>query len=124
MVLLTITSRKGSSVVPALIHIPGYFESGDQYLNEDARPYILWNGQNTTRVFMLPEVYDPAAHYACDLGTKSPLVGRVDEETYVRIKSKPVENWELFPIPHNEDAVVTVDGRKAVLSYGIGILGS
>jgi hypothetical protein len=124
MALLTITNRKGSFVVPGLIHIPGYFESGDQYLNEDARPYILWNGQITTRVFMLPEAYDPAAHYACDLGTKSPLVGRVDEDTYFRIKINPVKNWELCPIPQNEDAVVTVDARKTLLSYAIGTFGS
>ena len=55
---------------------------------------------------------------------KSLFVGRVEEDAYIRIKTSPVKNWELCPVPQNEDAVVTVDGRKAVLSYAIGTFSS
>lgn len=98
--------------------IPGYCEWGQEYLKENARPFLYWDGNNLHRIYFLPE-YKPATRYITDFGSLYGLLSsETDEQTYKRIKlNEDGKAWDYSIVPDMHDEIVTVKDNKLVLLH-------
>ena len=98
--------------------IPGYFECGSDYVSGNSRPYLYWDGNNLTRVYLISESPEPGQTYLCDLGAlMGSLIGPGDEGAVERVKAGDPDFLEYSIVPDVAEEVVTVGGRKCVLCH-------
>lgn len=95
-----------------------YFESGQEYLHSNARPFIYWDGKNVTRIYALPDEYSDEKYYFNDFGSLYGLfTSESDEEYYYELKSNPGEFWDYSIVPKEQEEIITYKNKKLVLSH-------
>ena len=110
--------------------IPGYFESGRDSIDDSARPFAYWSGQNLHRLYpaesLLPfpaedgspvEVTDDM-EFVSDLGSGFGwTVGQADPAIAKGIRAGGEENWEYSLVPHHAEEIVKVGELRCVLLH-------
>lgn len=98
--------------------LPGYWESGQEFVRDNARPYAYWNGSNLYRIYELPEYFDEHAFYASDLGNAFGIgLSECDEDMYSYIRDERQEKWDYSVVPQEGEEITDVDGRKLVVLH-------
>ena len=98
--------------------VPGYFECGSDYVSANSRPYLYWDGNNLTRVYLISESPERGQTYLCDLGAlMGSLIGAGDEGAIERVKACDPDFLEYSIVPDVAEEVVSVGGRKCVLCH-------
>ena len=117
--------------------IPGYFESGRDSIDDSARPFAYWSGQNLHRLYptesLLPlpaedgspvEVKDDM-EFVCDLGSGFGwTVGQADLAIAEGIRAGGEDNWEYSLVPHQAEEIVRAGELRCVLLHSRYILGA
>lgn len=99
-------------------NIPGYIDSGDEFVRDSARPYAYWNGRNLYRIYEFPEYFDASAFYASDLCNLFGLnVGTCEEWMYRLIRDERTEKWDYSVVPQSSEEIVDCDGKKLVVLH-------
>ena len=110
--------------------IPGYFESGRDSIDDGARPFAYWSGQNLHRLYpaesLLPfpaedgspvEVTDDM-EFVSDLGSGFGwTVAQADPAIAKGIRASGEENWEYSLVPHHAEEIVQVGELRCVLLH-------
>jgi len=95
-----------------------YFESGQEYLHNNARPFMYWDGKNVIRIYSLPEEYSAEKYYFNDFGSLYGLLtAEADEEYYNELKNEPGESWDYSIVPRESEEIITYKEKKLVLSH-------
>jgi hypothetical protein len=118
MVFLTVCDRRQRLTPTWLRNIPGYFECGSDYVRQNSRPYLYWNGSNLTRVYFMDDSPEQGITYLSDLGAlMGALVGPGDECAIEQVRANHPEYLEYSIVPEESDEVVVIGDRKCVLSH-------
>jgi hypothetical protein len=98
--------------------IPGYWESGQEFVRENARPFALWDGKNFYRIYALPEGFDAQSFYVNDLGSLFGLsVSECDEDLYGYIRDEREAQWDYSVVPEYGEEIIEIDGRKLLVLH-------
>ncbi|MFC2085662.1 hypothetical protein ACFLRO_00455 [Bacteroidota bacterium] len=94
----------------ALSRIPGFIESGRDYLLPNSKPMFYWNGERLFRT--LGRENDSSRFLVADYGSTYGLnVGSADPEIYELIRSDPVGRFDYAAFPDSDvQAVETPRG--------------
>lgn len=110
--------------------IPGYFESGRDSIDDGARPFAYWSGQNLHRLYpaesLIPfpaedgspvEVTDDM-EFVSDLGSGFGwTVGQADPAIAKGIRAGGEDNWEYSLVPRQAEEIVQVGELRCVLLH-------
>jgi hypothetical protein len=118
MVLLTVCDVRHQFFPMWMRDLAGYMECGSDYLPPNGRPFLYWDGSNLTRVYLKPEDHEPKGTYLCDLGAlMGSYVGRGDPGAVEGVRQADPEYTVYSIVPEAPEEVLTINGRKCVLSY-------
>jgi hypothetical protein len=101
-----------------LCKIKGHCGYGREFLQENACPFMFWDGSNLHRIYRLPENYNPIMQYASDFGSFSGLmVRKVDQETYQEVKDNRTKLWDYSIVPEQHEEVILNKAKRLVLLH-------
>ena len=117
MFFLTVT-RKGKSIPTWMADIAGYREQGQDYLKENSRPFLYYDGLNVTRVHFVSETIEQDAYYVSDLGNMFGMnVAITERANYEGIRDHAVAYYDCSVVPFEAEQIVAWRGKKFVISH-------
>ena len=66
------------------MELPGYVESGQNYVPDHAEPFIYWDGLKVYRILEKPDDYQLGGYLICDFGSLAGLYTEVASEDIYR----------------------------------------
>lgn len=101
-----------------LRRIAGYMESGSDFVPENARPYLYWNGDNLTRVYPPCDDWESGQTYLCDLGSLPRYsIGPGVDFAVDAVRATNPDYTAYSIVPEEPQQIITVGNRKCVLMY-------
>ena len=101
-----------------LMSLPGYIESGQNFVHNHAEPFLYWDGKAVYRILKKPDEYQMGSYLICDFGS---LVGLYTETTtediYRQIHANPIEEPFYSTIPRNSLWTIDYQGKKHSIQY-------
>lgn len=117
-VMLTVCCKTREVKCSWLHALPGLFDSGRDFVPDNAQPFLYWNGKNLCRIYRLQADWDANSLFLCDLGSFVGLaVEATDEANYRRIEDNKIVYWDRSVVPSQAQEVLTVAGKRAVLLH-------
>lgn len=116
--LLMVCDRRGCVSCDWLAKLPGYQESGRDFISPNSTPFVYWDGERAYRVYNPPGERTPAARYVVDMvPLQGSLVSATDKSTYDAIAADPVRYWDYAAIPDEPEQQIEVRGRRLAVTH-------
>ncbi|MBI5846633.1 MAG: hypothetical protein HZB31_01525 [Nitrospirae bacterium] len=117
MFFLTVT-RKGKTIPTWMADIAGYREQGQDYLKENSRPFLYYDGLNVTRVHFVSETIEQDAYYISDLGNMFGLnVARTEKDNYEDIRDNASKYYDCAVVSSEAIQIAEWMGKKIVINH-------
>lgn len=117
---LTICSSKSvdfCGILHSSAGMPGYIESGQDYVPENAKPFLYYAGFQVFRVYDV-ENLQSSAYYVSDFGNLFGLTTSIaDEENYKDIANNPMEYLEYCAVPTEPTTRFIGDNSEILINH-------
>jgi hypothetical protein len=98
--------------------IAGYREQGQDYLKENSRPFLYYDGLNVTLVHFVSETIEQDAYYIADLGNMFGLnVARTEKDNYEDIRDNASKYYDCAVVPSEAAQIAEWLGKKIVINH-------
>jgi hypothetical protein len=119
-VILTVCVAKGQLSPEWLYSVPGYLESGSDFVGRADRPYAYWDGHNLHRIYPNVQIKSPTGILICDFGNAFGWsLGETEPENVPAILANAPEYWEYSCVPSVHEEIVAVKGTRCVLLHSL-----
>lgn len=118
LIFLSVTSSGSKARCDFLHDVKGYAEYGQEFVRDEAKPFMLWDGGNLHRLYQLPQEYDRDGFYISDLCSGFGLsVEETNEETYRLIAADRAGSYEYSVVPMQHEEIINYNNRKHLLLH-------
>jgi hypothetical protein len=118
LIFLSVASHSLKARCDFLHEVRGYSEYGQEFVRDEAKPFMLWDGGNLHRLYQLPKDYNPEGFYISDLCSGFGItIEETSEETYQRTATDRAGSYESSAVPTQHEEIVNHNGRKHLLLH-------
>jgi hypothetical protein len=117
-VILTVCDSRGQLCPEWMYSIPGYLESGRDFVGLIDKPYAYWDGHNLHRLYPRTRVASENSVLVCDFGNGFgwTVEARHPDHVLDQVLENDPEYWEYSCIPSSKhEEIVTVRDTRCVL---------
>lgn len=120
-VLITVSDSRGQLDPQWMRAVPGFFESGSDYVGRTDRPYGYWDGHNFHRIYPDVKISSSDRVLVSDFGNGFGWsVGESDAndiEAVSQLLSANPDSWEYSIVPKVHEEIVSINNSRCILLH-------
>ena len=120
-VIITVCDNRGQLDPQWMRAVPGFFESGSDYVSTRDRPYGYWDGHNFHRIYPDIQTSSPDRVLVSDFGNGfgwSVAESDTDDiETVAELLAANPDSWEYSIVPKDHEEIVTINDSRCLLLH-------